>query len=213
MLTLYDTLSSGNGHKIRLMLRFLDLPFRRVEVDTFAGESRTEAFLALNPAGKIPTLVWPDGRSLPESGAILLHLAEGTAWLPTDAWDRAQVYRWMFWEQYSHEPTVAVARSIVRYDRVAQHPDLPRMQQDGHAALSLMDRHLAGREWLVGDRPTVADIALYPYTAVAEDGGLSLAPFTALRTWLDRFAALPAFVPITHDTGWDAPVAGGRQCA
>ena len=209
MLTLYDTLSSGNGHKIRLMLRFLGRPFRRVEVDTVAGESRTQGFLALNPAGKIPTLVWPDGRSLPESGAILLHLAEGTAWLPIDAWDRAQVYRWMFWEQYSHEPTVAVARSIVRYGRAEQHPDLGPLRQDGAAALALMDRHLQGRDWLVGDRPTVADLALHPYTAVAEEGGVSLASCTALRAWLDRFAALPGYVPITHDTGWDTPNAEG----
>ena len=207
MLTLYDTLSSGNGHKVRLMLRFLGQPFRRVEVDTFAGESRTPEFLALNPAGKIPTLVWPDGRCLPESGAILLHLAEGSDWLPADAWDRAQVYRWLFWEQYSHEPTVAVARSAVRYKRPYGADRLAALRADGAAALTLMDQHLADRPWLVGDRPTVADVALYPYTAVAEEGEIALAGLPNLNAWLDRFAALPGFVPITHDTDWAAAVA------
>ena len=207
MLTLHDTLSSGNGHKIRLMLRFLGIPFRRVEVDTFGGETRRPDFLALNPAGKIPTLVFQDGRTLPESGAILLHLADGTDWLPLDGWQRAQVYRWMFWEQYSHEPTVAVARSAIRYARPYGADRLAELQREGAQALALMDRHLDGRDWLVGAQASVADIALYPYSAVAEEGGITLSAFRHLNAWLDRFASLPGFVPIDHDSGWHTAAA------
>ncbi|MCB9960089.1 MAG: glutathione S-transferase family protein [Rhodospirillaceae bacterium] len=203
MLTLHDMLLSGNCHKVRLLLRWLGIPFRRVEVDVFGGGSHTPEFLALNPAGKVPVLVWDDGRTLPESGAILLHFAEGTDWLPADAWARAQVYRWMFWEQYSHETSVAVIRSVVLYDRPFGADRKAQLLKDGTAALALMDRHLQGREWLVGNRRSLADLALYPYTAVAEDGGLDLAGFPHLRAWLDRFAGLPGFVPMDHDAGWE----------
>lgn len=203
MYRLHDSLLSGNGYKCRLMLHHLGLPFERIEVDILRGESRTEAFGRLNPEQRIPVLELPDGTALPESNAILCYLAEGTPWLPSDRLARAQVLRWLFWEQYSHEPAVATVRHWVLHPSPDEDRQrlLPGKRAQGARALALMEHHLAGRIWFVGDGPTVADLALYAYTHVAPEGGFDLAPFPALSAWLGRVAALPGHVPIDHAAG------------
>ncbi len=203
MYRLYDFLSSGNGYKCRLLLHHLGLPFELIEVDILRGECHTEAFARLNPEQRIPVLELEDGTTLPESNAILCFLADGTPWLPRDRMARAQVLRWLFWEQYSHEPNVATVRHWVLHPA----PDeerrllLPRKRAQGERALGLMERHLAGRRWFVGDAPTVADLSLYAYTHVAPEGGFDLAPYPAVRAWLARVAALPGHVPIDRGGG------------
>ncbi len=200
MITLYNHLDSGNGYKIRLLLAQLEEPYRYVEVDILRGASRTPEFLAKNLNGRIPIIELEDGRFLAESDAILCYLAEGTEFLPTDRYARAQVLQWMFFEQYSHEPYVATPRFIVRHLPAdsPRHAELPQRLARGREALAVMETHLTGRSYFVGDRYSVADIALYAYTHVAEDGGLSLASFPQVRTWLARVAAQPLHVRI-HD--------------
>ncbi|MDX1650303.1 MAG: glutathione S-transferase family protein [Myxococcota bacterium] len=201
MLRLYDFHESGNGYKVRLLLHDLGVPFERVEVDVLRGETRTPEFLAKNPNGRIPLLEWRDGRRLAESNAICWHLAEGSAWIPDDAFARAQVLQWMFFEQYSHEPYVAVLRFWRFAGRVPADPErVAEKEAGGYAALAVMERHLEGRAWLVGEAPTLADLALYAYTHVAEEGGLALGRFPAVGAWLARFTARPRHVPITKTT-------------
>ena len=198
MLTLYDSLPSGNGYKVRMLLAWLARPFERVEVPIFAGGSRTPEFLRLNPNGRIPVLV--DGEAvLAESDAILWYLAEGTPYLPGDRLGRAQVLQWMFFEQYNHEPTIAVVRSWLQHKgRAGDEPEVIARRQDGYAALGVMEQHLADRAFFVGDGPTIADIALYAYTHVAPEGGFDLAPYSAVRAWCDRVARTPNTIPITQ---------------
>ena len=200
MLTLYDYLSSGNGYKCRLLLHQLGLPFRRVELDIMQGATRTPEFLARNPNGRIPALELEDGTVLAESNAILFYLAEGTPFLPADRLGRAQVLQWLFFEQYSHEPFVAVARFILHLlpEDSPRRAELPRLHQGGYAALGVMEQRLASHPFLVGDRYSIADIALYAYTHVADEGGFDLAGYPAVRTWLGRVAAQPGHVPITR---------------
>jgi glutathione S-transferase len=200
MITLYNHLDSGNGYKIRLLLAQLEEPYRYVEVDILRGASRTPEFLAKNLNGRIPIIELEDGRFLAESDAILSYLAEGTDFLPTDRYARAQVLQWMFFEQYSHEPYVATPRFIVRH-LPADSPrraELPQRLTRGREALAVMEAHLTGRSYFVGDRYSVADIALYAYTHVAEDGGLSLESFPQVRAWLARVAAQPLHMRM-HD--------------
>ena len=196
MLELYDYLDSGNGYKIRLLLAQLELPYRHVELDIMRGESRTPQFLAINPNGRIPVLGLGDGRYLTESDAILWYLAEGSSYLPAERYARAQVLQWMFFEQYSHEPYVATPRFIVRHLGAdsPRRAELPKRLASGREALAVMETHLRQRDFFVGERYTIADIALYAYTHVAEDGGLELAPFPRVRAWLDRVAAQPRHV-------------------
>jgi glutathione S-transferase len=199
MLTLYDYLPSGNGYKVRLLLSQLRVPFKLVERDIQQGETRTPEFLAMNPNGRIPLLCLEDGRHLSESDAILFYLAEGTPFLPEDRFARADVLRWMFFEQYSHEPYVAVARAWVHVfgitpERAAR---LQEKVDGGYAALRVMEGHLGSRGWFVGERYTIADIALYAYTHVAHEGGFDLARFPNVRGWLERVAGQPGYVPIT----------------
>ena len=196
MLTLYDYLDSGNGYKIRLLLAQLKRPYRYVELDIMRGETRTPQFLAINPNGRIPVLQLDDGRHLAESDAILWYLADGTPMLPADAFACAQVLQWMFFEQYSHEPYVATPRFIMRH-LPADDPrraELPQRQARGREALSVMEGHLATHPWFVAGRYTIADIALYAYTHVAEDGGIPLEPYPAVRAWLARVRAQPGYV-------------------
>ncbi|MEQ9171482.1 MAG: glutathione S-transferase family protein [Rhodospirillales bacterium] len=203
MVTLHDFLPSGNGYKCRLMLRFLGRPFSLVEYDIIKGETRTPDFLEkLNANGRIPVLELEDGRCLSESGAILNFLAQGTPFLPDDPWSRAKVLQWMFFEQYTLEPTIAVRRFWLTEQETPlteiQQAQLPVKLDQGHAALMVLERGLADGPWLVGDGPTIADIALYGYTHVAPEGGYDLDAYPNVTAWIGRFRALPGHVPITQ---------------
>jgi len=199
VLRLYDYLVSGNGYKVRLLLHQLEIPFERVELDILKGETRTPAFLARNPNGRIPTLELEDGTCLAESNAILWYLAEGTRYLPSDRLARARVLQWMFFEQYSHEPNIATLRFWTHAGLLAERAAwVPEKQRWGVAALEVMDAHLRDRPFFVGADYTIADIALYAYTHVAEEGGFALAPYAAIRAWVARVAAQPRHVPITR---------------
>ncbi|MFG1478171.1 glutathione S-transferase family protein [Xanthobacter sp. V4C-4] len=205
MLKLYSTQSSGNSYKVRLMLAKLGRPFQLAEVDIFAGEHRTPEFLALNPEGRVP-LLDVDGRLLAESNAILFYLAEGTRFLPDDAFARAETLRWMFFEQNSHEPGIATARfwlTQVRGGRDLRTHDVDRWMEEGYAALAIMERHLATTDYFAAGRLTIADLALYAHTHVAEEGDFSLAAFARVRAWLARVEADPGHV----DMGWRPSVA------
>jgi glutathione S-transferase len=198
-LRLYDYLESGNGYKVRLLLHQLGVPFERVELDIVKGETRTPAFLAKNPNGRIPTLELEDGTCLPESNAILWYLAEGTPFLPAERLARAQALSWMCFEQYSHEPNIATLRFWTHAGFLEQRAALvPGKRDAGVAALGVMEGHLAKHSFFVGERYTIADIALYAYTHVAEEGGFALAPHPAIRAWLARVAAQPRHIPITQ---------------
>ena len=195
--TVHGMKASGNCYKVQLLLEQLGLPYRWVEVNSAAGETRQPGFLALNPNGKVPLLQLPDGQSLPESNAILWYLAEVGDFLPADRLQRAQTLQWMFFEQYSHEPYVAVAR-FIRGWLPADHPrqaELPRLLERGHAALEVMDRHLAAREFFVDAGYGIADIALHAYTHSAAAGGFELSRYPSLQSWLERVRATPGFVP------------------
>jgi glutathione S-transferase len=198
VLRLYDYLDSGNGYKLRLLLALLATPYELVEVDILRGESRTPEFLAMNPNGRIPVLELDDGEHLSESDAILFYLAEGTRFLPAGRLERARVLQWMFFEQYSHEPNIATPRFWLRHTRITEEraAALAAKRELGYAALTVMEKELAGRRWLVGDSMTIADIALYAYTHVAEEGGFDLAPYPNVRAWLARVAAEPGYVPM-----------------
>jgi glutathione S-transferase len=199
MLRLYDYLPSGNGYKVRLLLTQLGIPFERVELDIYKGETRTAEFLQKNPNGRIPTLELENGVFLPESNAIMFYLAEGTPFFPTERLERAQVMQWMGFEQYSHEPNIATVRfwlhSELTPERAAQ---VPAKRQLGYAALGVMEQHLAARTFFVGERYSIADIALYAYTHVADEGGFDLAPYPVARSWLERVRAQPRHIPITE---------------
>ena len=194
--TVYGYSPSGNCHKVRLLLEQLGRSCRWVEVDSAHGETRTPDFLAKNPNGRVPMLELGDGRILVESNAILCYLAEGTKYLPADPWQRAQALAWMFFEQYSHEPYIAVARFIrgwTELDSPRRTAELPRCLERGHAALAVMEQHLAKHDWFTGPEYGVADIALFAYTDVAGHGGFDLSAYPALRGWLARVRATPGF--------------------
>jgi glutathione S-transferase len=196
---LFDYFDSGNGYKVRLLLAQLGRPYDWTEVDIDAGGTRTPEFLKRNPNGRIPTLELDDGTNLAESNAILWYLAEGTPFAPADRLARAQALQWMFFEQYSHEPYVATPRYIVKH-LAPDHPrraELPERLARGRAALAVMDTHLAARKFFVADRYGIADIALYAYTHVADEGGHDLAPYEHVNAWLARVASQPAHVKIT----------------
>ena len=196
---LYDFLPSGNGYKVRLLLTQLGHRFTLVEKDIAKGETRTPEFLALNPNGRIPVLELDDGRHLAESDAILFYLAEGTPFLPDDRFARADVLRWMFFEQYSHEPYIAVARAWLHVlpGRKVDPERLREKMEGGYQALDVMERHLATHRFFVGERYTIADIALYAYTHVAHEGDFHLERYPSVRGWLAGVASQPGHVPIT----------------
>ena len=200
MLRLYDYLSSGNAYKVRVLLAQLGTPFEPIELDVTKGETRTPSFLAKNPNGRIPVLELESGELLPESNAILWYLAEGTAFLPAERLARAQVLQWMFFEQYSHEPYIAVVRFLVTHDIALadwQRAALEDRRRQGYAALGVMETHLRARKFFVAEQYTIADIALYAYTHVAGEGGFDLAPYPSVVAWLDRVRSQSAHVPIT----------------
>jgi glutathione S-transferase len=196
---LYNSEVSGNCYKVRLLLAHLGLDYERQEVDVVDRSNRPDLLGGLNPALRVPTLVLDDGRALGESGAILWYFGEGTRFVPEDRYERAQVLQWMFFEQYDHEPAIAVVRFLLAYsglprEQVAERAEARRAA--GYRALDAMERHLDGRSFLVGDRMTLADIALYAYTHVADEGEFDLEPYPAIRAWLARVAAAPGHVPI-----------------
>ncbi|MCE5232229.1 MAG: glutathione S-transferase family protein [Mizugakiibacter sp.] len=199
MLTVHGMRASGNCYKVQLLLEQLGRAYRWVEVDSAAGATRTPAFLAMNPNGKVPLLEAAPGRYLPESNAILCYLAEGTPLLPADPWQRAQALAWMFFEQYSHEPYLAVARFICRWlpDGHPRRAELPRLHERGAQALAVMERHLQSHPWFGGAVYGVADIALFAYTHCAGDGDFDLAPYPAIAAWLARVRAQPGFVSMS----------------
>jgi glutathione S-transferase len=195
---LYDSPVSGNCYKVRLLLAHLGIPYERQTVDVVDRSNRRELLGHLNPGLTVPTLVLDDGRPLGESAAILWYFGEGTRFVPEDAYERAQVLQWMFFEQYQLEPTIAVVRFWVAYSGRADEfePDRPAKMKGGERALRRLERGLDGRNYLVGDSLTLADIALYGYTHVADEGGFSLEPYPAVRAWLERVAAEPGHVPM-----------------
>ncbi len=202
MIRLHDSLSSGNGYKVRLLLAQLGVTFERIEYDLEKGETRTPGFLEkVNSNGRIPVLETEGGEFLPESNAILFYLADGTPLLPDGRFERARVLQWMFFEQYSHEPNIAVARAWVHIFGLEMTEErriaLETKRKLGHDALGIMEKHLNGNDFFIGGRYSIADIALYAYTHVADEGGFDLGAFPAVRAWLDRCAAQPGYIPIT----------------
>ena len=183
---IYGDSVSGNCLKVKWTADFLSLSYDWTEVDIMAGETRTPAFLALNPAGQVPVVVLDDGRALSQSNAILLHLAEGSALIPADPYDRARMLEWMFWEQYSHEPYVAVARFQVKYQGKPVAELEPRLVERGKAALQRLEDGLAASAYLVGERLSLADVALVAYTRMAGDGGFELAGYPRVVAWIAR---------------------------
>ena len=199
MLKVYGMSSSGNCYKIKLLLEQLARPYAWEEMDIMQGSTRTKEFLAMNPNGKVPMLEIERGLYLAESNAILHYLADETVFMPTKRLARAQVLQWMFFEQYSHEPYIAVARFICKYLPAdsARRAELPRLLERGYQALSVMEAHLATRSFFVDEKYSIADIALFAYTHEAEIGGFDLARCPAICRWLNRVAAQPKFFPVT----------------
>ena len=197
---LYDSPVSGNCYKVRLLLAHLGIPYERRTVDVVDRSNRPEILGGLNPALRVPTLVLGDGRPLAESGAILWYFGDGTRFVPDDAYQRAQLLQWMFFEQYDIEPAIAVVRFWISYSGRPDHLSKERrdeLTKAGNRALAALERHLESKRFLVGDGLTLADIAVYGYTHVAGEGGFDLEPYPAVRAWLDRVAAEPGHIPIT----------------
>jgi glutathione S-transferase len=204
VLRLYDYLPSGNGYKARLLLTQLAIPFELIERDIIKGETRTPEFLAKFPNGRIPAVEFDDGKLLFESNAIISYFAENTQFMPQVGFERAQVLQWLFFEQYSHEPYIASVRYLEHVAPEVQDPRramLDMMIRRGYDALDVMDKHLASREWFVGNRYSIADIALYAYTHVADEGCFDLANYPSIRRWLVRVKSQPRHIAITERPG------------
>jgi glutathione S-transferase len=197
LLRFYDFHESGNGYKVRLLLSHLQIPHERIEMDILRGETRTPEYLALNPNGRIPLLVFEDGRTLAESNAILFLLAQKSPYWPDDPFLRAEVMQWMFFEQYSHEPYIAVVRFWTFAGELEAHAaELPERRKRGEAALDVMEDHLSRNEFFVGSRYSIADIALYAYTHVAHEAGFDLSSRPDVTAWLGRVASQPGATAI-----------------
>ena len=197
-LTLYSMPSSGNSHKVRLMLSLLGRPYRHIGLEYETPELAEAHATGALPMGKLPVLVLEDGAALPESNAVLCYLAEGTPWMPEDALSRARTLGWMFFEQNRHETVIAVRAALHKYAsraHLATPARLAELLESGHSVLQVMEDHLSNHDWLVGDRPTVADISLYAYTHTAgSQGGFEMSRFPQINAWLARIAALPGYV-------------------
>ena len=198
MPTVYGLRSSGNCYKVQLLLEMLGKSYRWIDTDSTRGATRTEAYLSLNPNGKVPLLVLDDGRRLAESNAILCYLAEGSPYVPATSWDRARTLQWLFFEQYSHEPYIAVARFVRRWlpETHERQAELPRLHERGANALDVMEDHLASEAFFSGGVFGVADIALFAYTHCAADGGFDLSRWPRIGAWLERVRAQPGFSPM-----------------
>ena len=198
MIKVYGDLYSGNCYKVQLALAHLQIPYEWRHIDILKKESRTPEFLAKNPNGKIPVLELENGTFLAESNAILYYLADGTSLIANDRLGRAQSLQWLFFEQYSHEPYIAVARYIVHY--LHRPPEQESLLQQkvapGYAALQVMEQQLANRSYFINDQFGIADIALFAYTHVAHEGGFDLTPYRCVREWLARVQALPRHIPM-----------------
>ncbi len=194
---LYNSQVSGNCWKVRQLFAHLGIEYERHEVSVIDRSGRQELLGALNPALRVPTLIFDDGRSMGESDAIMFYFAEGTPYLPEERFERAQVLQWLFFEQYSHEPYIAVARFWAIAGITPSEREREAKVRGGTAALRAMEGHLAERRFLVGERYTIADIGLYAYTHVAPEGGFDLEPYPAIRAWLERVAAQPGHIAIT----------------
>jgi glutathione S-transferase len=200
MYRLYDYLPSGNGYKVRLVLKQLALPYELIELDIKVGATRTPEFLAKNANGRIPLLEIPEKGCLAESHAIISYLAEGSALIPEDAYQRARMWQWMCFEQYNLEPNIGTVRfwlKMLGKTRVELGEKLIEKKKSGYAALDVLEDGLRERNYLVADQFTLADIALYAYTHVAHEGGFDLAPYPNIRSWCDRVSSQPHWVPIT----------------
>jgi glutathione S-transferase len=196
MYRVYGTAESGNCYKVKLLLTQLGEKFEWIETDIMQGLTRKPAFLEMNPNGKVPTLEIEPGVYLPESNAILCYLAEGSRYWPGDRLARARVMQWMFFEQYSHEPYVAVARFILFFLKQPDHPDLAEKQRRSYLAFAVMEQQLAKQPFFAGGQYSIADIALFAYTHVADEGGLDLAAYPAINAWIARVKAQPGYAPI-----------------
>lgn len=186
MFTIYGDRISGNCLKVKWVADHLGLAYRWIDIDVVKGEARAPDFRAKFPMGQVPAVEFADGRRLAQSNAIMLCLAEGSALVPVDAFQRAEMLQWLFWEQYSHEPAIAVRRFQKAYLGKPDSEIDPALMTKGRAALDLMQRHLAARDWFVGDRLSCADIGLVAYTRVAREGGFDLAEWPAVRDWVKR---------------------------
>jgi len=200
MLRLYDFAPSGNGYKVRLLLTQLGIPFERIELNILQGETRTPEFLSKNSNGRIPLLETGTGEFLSESNAILFYLSEGTEFFPNDRWERAKVLQWLFFEQYSHEPYIATSRFwIAELGKAEEYQEaLNQKREPGYAALKVMEKHLMNHQFFVGERYTIADIGLFAYTHVADEGGFDLTGFPWILAWLERVKAQPKHISITQ---------------
>ncbi|MGB3208962.1 MAG: glutathione S-transferase family protein [Crinalium sp.] len=200
MFKLYDYLPSGNCYKIRLLLTQLKIPFKRVDIDILKGESRTPEFLSINPNGRVPVLETESGQSIAESNAILFYLSQNTKFFPTDAFEQAQVMQWLFFEQYSHEPYIATSRYWISIlGKAEEYRDaIQEKRQPGYAALGVMEKHLTNQQFFVGNRYTIADIGLFAYTHVADEGEFDLTRFPAIQKWIDRVKFQHNYIGITE---------------
>ena len=201
MYKIYGDMLSGNCYKIKLLMRFLNIEHEWVHIDILAGETHTDAFIAMNPNTRIPVLELGDGRYLWESNAILNFLADGTTYLPSSKYERAKVLQWQFFEQYSHEPYIATARYINKYlglpkEREAEYHS---KQAGGHKALSVMEEHLGRNRYFLGDTPTIADISLYAYSHVAEEGGFDLSGYARIRRWFKDVEIIPGYIEMARE--------------
>ena len=210
MLLLYHSQPTGNSYKVRLLLSILQIPYAAIEVDIFNGGNKTAAYRSINPLGKAPALKLEDGSILTESNAILSYLASETEYFPVDRLLRARVLQWMFFEQYSHLPYIGVARFYLHLlRRTPPHADdLSTWHSRGNIALEIMDRHLDGNEWFVGNSLTIADIALYAYTHVAPEGGFDLSKYSRVGRWLKRIESKAGYIPLMQTP----PIVAQESC-